>query len=198
MTTTPQPVRRWDWYQSIGTAADLSLLGIAAFLACLPVVTAGAAVATTSSAVDALCRGGSLPPVGELARTAARAALPGLAATAVTLAATAVVLLDLRLLATGVIPGGAPAMIALAIVATGAVAVGGATVVRVGQTGGRGWRAAVGWSLRLLGARPLAGVAALVAVALAAVVGLSVPAVAVLLPGFVIFGLHVIVRRVDR
>jgi hypothetical protein len=195
-TTDAEP--RPDWQDSLTLAADLAVLGIVVVLGCLPVVTAGAVVAAASAAVDRACRERRLTGPAEFLRTVARAFTGGLGATTVAVAAALVLFLDLRLLASGAIAGGAPVTAAIAILGVAAIAVAGTTVVRVGQTGAVGWIAGLRWTLALLRRRPLVGLAVLVPVALAALLGAAIPATAVLLPGFVLYGLHAIVRRAAR
>ena len=159
-------------------------------------MTAGATLAAATTAVDQLCRTRSLPEPRELLRTAGRAMLGGLVAVTVAVTAFLLVLLDLRLLTTGVIPGGPPMVAAIAAIGAGLAAVSGTTLVRVGQTGGTGWRAAVVWSLQRLRDRPLTGPAVLAVLALAVLLGSTIPVTIFFLPGFVLFGLHAVVRRV--
>ncbi len=142
-----------------------------------------------------MCRTRSLPAPRELLRTAGRGLLGGLLAVAVSVAATLLILLDLRLLTMGVIPGGPPMVAAVASIAAGLVAVAGTTLVRIGQTGGTGWRSAVAWSLQRLRDRPLTGPAVVAVLALAALLGSTIPVTIFFLPGFVLFGLHAVVRR---
>ena len=47
----PSSHRASDWRETVRVATDLALLGLLTVLAALPVVTAGAAVATASAAV---------------------------------------------------------------------------------------------------------------------------------------------------
>jgi hypothetical protein len=54
---------------------------------------------------------------------------------------------------------------------------------------------ALRWSLRLLRARPLTGVAVLVTVAVPVALALAVPVLAFILPGFALYALHAVVRR---
>jgi len=190
-----QTVDRPDWRESLSTAADLALIGFLTAFGCLLVVPAGAAVSTASVAVDHLCRTRSLPPMRDLVATATRSLLPGLAALGVAAGGGLLIALDVRLLAAGTIPGGPVAMAAIAVVAAFLVAAAGVTVVRVGQTGGTGWVPALRWSLRLLRARPLTGVAVLATVAVPVALALAVPVLAFLLPGFALFALHVVIRR---
>jgi len=190
-----QTVDRPDWRESLSTAADLALIGFLTAFGCLLVVPAGAAVSTASVAVDHLCRTRSLPPMRDLVATATRSLLPGLAALGVAAGGGLLIALDVRLLAAGTIPGGPVAVAAIAVVAAFLVAAAGVTVVRVGQTGGTGWVPALRWSLRLLRARPLTGVAVLATVAVPVALALAVPVLAFLLPGFALFALHVVIRR---
>jgi len=190
-----QTVDRPDWRESLSTAADLALIGFLTAFGCLLVVPAGAAVSTASVAVDHLCRTRSLPPMRDLVATATRSLLPGLAALGVAAGAGLLIALDVRLLAAGTIPGGPVALAAIAVVAAFLVAAAGVTVVRVGQTGGTGWVPALRWSLRLLRARPLTGVAVLATVAVPVALALAVPVLAFLLPGFALFALHVVIRH---
>ena len=190
-----QTVDRPDWRESLSTAADLALIGFLTAFGCLLVVPAGAAVSTASVAVDHLCRTRSLPPMRDLVATATRSLLPGLAAHGVAAGGGLLIALDVRLLAAGTIPGGPVAVAAIAVVAAFLVAAAGVTVVRVGQTGGTGWVPALRWSLRLLRARPLTGVAVLATVAVPVALALAVPVLAFLLPGFALFALHVVIRR---
>jgi len=190
-----QTVDRPDWRESLSTAADLALIGFLTAFGCLLVVPAGAAVSTASVAVDHLCRTRSLPPMRDLVATATRSLLPGLAALGVAAGGGLLIALDVRLLAAGTIPGGPVALAAIAVVAAFLVAAAGVTVVRVGQTGGTGWVPALGWSLRLLRARPLTGFAVLATVAVPVALALAVPVLAFLLPGFALYALHVVLRR---
>lgn len=195
MTSSTQPVDRPDWRESLTTAADLALIGFVTAFGCLLLVPAGAALATASVAVDHLCRTRSLPPMRNLATAAARSLLPGLAALAVAAGAALLIALDVRLLSAGTIPGGPVALAAIAAAAAFLAAAAGVTVVRVGQTGGTGWVPAVRWSLRLLRARPLTGIAVLVTVAVPVALALAVPVLAFILPGFALYALHAVVRR---
>ena len=131
----------------------------------------------------------------DLVATATRSLLPGLAALGVAAGGGLLIALDVRLLAAGTIPGGPVAVAAIAVVAAFLVAAAGVTAVRVGQTGGTGWVPALRWSLRLLRARPLTGVAVLATVAVPVALALAVPVLAFLLPGFALFALHVVIRR---
>jgi uncharacterized membrane protein YesL len=198
VTTASSPADRPDWRETLSTASDLALIGIGVALLSVPVVTAGGALAAATVAVDELCRTRSLPAVAELARTFVRAIPSGLAALVVASCVGLLLALDVRLLAAGTIPGGAPVVVALCLVAAVLLALGLVTLVRVGQTSGTGWRAALRWSLRLLVTRPLTGLGVLAAGGVPVALGMAVPAISFVLPGFALFALHVIVRRASR
>ena len=192
MSATPtDAVPRSDWRDSLALASDLALLGIMTMVACVPVVTAGAAMATASAAADHACVHGGLPPMADLWRTFRRALLPGLGATAAVIVAILLLGLDVRLLAGGLVPGGAALLAVTIAVATAGLAVGLLALVRVGITGGQGWVPALRWAA----ARPALAATTVLVVALPLVLGFMVPATALLLPGFVLFALHVVARR---
>jgi hypothetical protein len=192
------PMPRPDWRESLTLAADLALLGIVLTLACALLVTAGAALVTASVAVDQVCTHRSFPGLRELARTARHTALPGLVAVLVTLLAAGALALDCAALRTGAVPGG-PVLLAVTVaLAAAGGAVSAVALVRLGQTGGRGYRAALRWSVRLLTTRPVVAIGALVTIGLPALLAVTIPATAPLLPAFVLFGLHVVVRRSHR
>jgi hypothetical protein len=188
---------RPDWRESLTLATDLALLGIVLAVACVPVVTAGGALATASVAADHACRYRHLPSTMELWRVFRRALLPGLGASVVACAVAAMLLLDLRAIAAGAVPGGGAVLAATAAVGLAAVALAGLVLVRVGTTSGRGWVAAVRASAALLWSRPWV-VLAVVPVAMVPVLLASViPVTAPLLAGMGLFALHVVVRRID-
>jgi hypothetical protein len=194
-TDTVDAVERTDWRDSLATASDLALLGIMTTLACLPVVTAGAALATASAAADHVCVHRGLPRMADLGRTFGRAFLPGLGATAAGLTAALLLAFDVRLLAGGVVPGGAGLLVVTAVLAAAALVLGMLTLVRVGTTGGRGWLAATRWAAGRLAARPRLGGVLLLVLALPAVLAFTIPVTTLLLPGFLLFALHVVARR---
>lgn len=189
-TPTPRP----DWREQLSQAADLAILGVAVVLGCLPGLTAGATLATASAAVDTLCRTGSLPGPRVLLRGAARGFWGGLGATVAAVTAAAVLALDLWLVRTAPVPGAAAITAAIAAVCAGVLVVAAVAVVRVGQTGG-GWWPALRWALALLRGRPAVGLIVAATLALPVMLAVAVPVTAMLLPGFVLFALHVVVRR---
>ena len=167
-------------------------------VASVPVLTAPAAFATASVAVDQVCRDRTLPPVPDLLRTFGRALLPGLGVLAVVAVAVALLVLDLSAVSSGQVPGGAPLLTVTALVGLSALAFALLALVRVGGTDGRGWRQALSWSARLLAARPLVGLAVVLVLALPILLASAIPVTAPLLVGFGLFALHVVVRRTAR
>jgi hypothetical protein len=193
--TTPETTVRPDWRESLSLAADLALLGIVTTIACVPVVTAGAALATASSVVDHACRDRRLPSIMDIVRTARRALLPGFAATAVAMAAAGLLWLDLRAVAIGRVPGGYPVLVATALLGLAAIATAAVAVVLVGRTDGLGWIRAVRAAANLLSARPALAPAVLGVLAVVAVLGVALPVLVPLLIGMALFALHVVLRE---
>jgi uncharacterized membrane protein YesL len=191
-------MNRPDWRESMSHAADLAVLGIAVALACLPIVTAGAVLTAASVAADRLCSQRALPAVRDLVAVVRRGLWNGMAATVAVLAVAGVLLVDARLLRTASIPGASAATACLAVVVGALLAVAAVTIVRIGQDPASGWRDALRWSLRLLIRRPASAVAILGTLAVPVVLALTIPVTALLLPGFVLFALHVVVRRADH
>jgi hypothetical protein len=188
------PSVKADWRDSLSLAADLALLGIVTTIACLPVVTAGAALATASSTVDHVCRTGRFPSTVDIVRTAWRALLPGVGATAFAAVAAGLLWLDLRGTASGRVPGGYPVLVATALVGLGAIGVAAATVVLVGRTGGRGWARAVRAAVHLLSARPALLLTILAVLAVVGLLDMALPVLVPVLTGMALFALHVVVR----
>jgi hypothetical protein len=189
------PIPRPDWRESVALAADLALLGIVVAFACLPLVTAGGALVAASVAVDRAGTDRSFPAIRELLGVLRRNLLRGLAATLIALVAAAAVAVDLLAVGGGRVPGGSLLLIVTALVAGGGIAVIGTALVRLGQTGGRGYRGALRYAVALLRRKPIAGVGVVVAVALPTMLATVIPATAILLPGFVLFGIHAVVRK---
>jgi hypothetical protein len=195
--STAEPLPRPDWRDSVALAADLALLGIVVTLACLPVVTAGGALAAASTAANRVCTDRTFPPPRELGRTFLRGLLPGLGAVATAVAAGALIAIDLRAIASGQVPGGVPVLVATIAVTAAAAALALISLVRLGSTGGGGWIPALVWSWHLLLARPLVVAAVLVTVALPVLLASTIPVTTPLLAGFALFALHVAVRRLS-
>jgi hypothetical protein len=192
---TVEPLPRPGWRESVALAADLALVGIALSVGCLTVVGAGGALVTASVAVDQAVAHRSFPSAARLLETLRRTLLPG-AAAALAVAVPAVLLaLDAIAVATGRVPGGAPLVLVTMLVAAGLVAVAGTALVRLGQTGGRGYRYSLRFAVRLLARRPSLAFAVVPTVLAPVLLAALVPATAPLVPGFALFALHVVVRR---
>lgn len=175
---------------SVVEAADLALLGIVAFVASLPLVTAGAAVAAASAAVRDRCTTGSLPPWRTTGSRFWKGILPGIGATAVTVAAAALLVIDVRALLRGVVPGGPMVLAVTAAVAVLLCGLGGLVLIEVGRRDGRAWLASVRTAAGTAWQSPvrvfLAGAIGIVAALLA----LAVPVTAPVVLACYLFALH--------
>ncbi|MEV4755675.1 hypothetical protein AB0J86_11270 [Micromonospora sp. NPDC049559] len=187
---------RHDWRDTLRNATDLALLGVLVTVAALPVLTAGAAVATASSAVRHWLAYDRWPDARRLLRDFGRGVLPGAGATLAAGAAAALLGLNLLALGRGLVPGGRPLLVVTAALAVAAVGLAGLTVVEVGRRGGRGWLLAVRAAARLAGRRPVALLASAGVLVLAAVLGAMVlPLLTPILAGYTLFALHAVARR---
>lgn len=189
--------RTTDWRDLVRDAADLALVGIAATVAALPVVTIGAAVATASAAVHERYAHGSFPSAGTTLRRFARAIVPGLGAAAVTLVVVALLALDLRLLRTAAVPGGTPLLWLTYAVGLVLVGLAALTVVEVGRRGGTGWRVAARAAFRGGLARPAALLGLAGTVLLAVMLAVMVPITAPLAAGYLLAALYGIAARIS-
>jgi hypothetical protein len=187
---------RLDWRDLVRNATDLALLGIVTTLAAVPVVTAPAAVATASAAVRFWIEHGHWPGVRPASRDFARALLPGLGALLVVAVVAGLLGLNLLALASGVVPGGTPAVLLTGALAALGAGLGGLIVVQIGDQSGRGWGAAARTAARRALARPLALLAVTGVLALAAVLcTLVLPLLTPILLGYLLFALHAVARR---
>ncbi|HET6212864.1 MAG TPA: hypothetical protein VFE14_08340 [Micromonosporaceae bacterium] len=186
---------RTDWRETMRDATDVALIGVAATLAALPLVTAGAAVASASAAIHDRCVEGSVASGGTQVSRFGRGLLPGLGAALVALGLAALVILDIRALVFGAVPGGMPVLLPTVGAAVALLGFAGLTVVEVGRRGARGWlvaaRSAIGTGLRRPGL--LAASAGVLALAIA--LGVVLPVTAPLLVGYALFALHAVARR---
>lgn len=184
----------WD---TLNAASDLALLGIAVFVVCLPVVTAGGALAVGSYAASHWCRHRRLPPVSDLLTRVRSALLPGFVAELAALAVAAVLALNLSLIERSVVPGGRVAVVATAVVALWLSAVALNTLLLVGRQPRRGWRDALRRSIRTGVSSPHVVVAPLVVVVVAALLAAMIPLTVPLLVGYGLFAAHVVVDRLQ-
>jgi hypothetical protein len=178
MSAVPDPPGRRDWRETVRIATDLALLGILVALASLPLVTAGAAVATGSAAIEHYLAYDRWPGRGFCLAVFRRRLLPGLLISLAVLVAVALLVADLLALHVGAVPGGLPVLVLTLAVAA----------------------LAAGWAgLALVAARDITlGRVAAAAGVLAVAVLLAIfvhPALTPVLAGYTLFALHVVARR---
>jgi hypothetical protein len=197
-TTTPvKPARiRLGWQEHLRDAADLAALGFVLVLAALPVLTAGAALATGSHAIRHRCDHGRYPPLSELLRTFARAILPGLAATLVVAVAGGLLALDASAARSGSMPGGAATLPLIMVVGLIGMGYLGIVVVHIGWQGGTGWRRAVRSAISYRGRSLILVPSSAGVLAIAYILASFIPATVPLVVAFSLFALHVIHRKV--
>jgi hypothetical protein len=183
------------WRDTLTAATDLALIGIATTLAAMPLVSAGAAVASASAAVHEWSGNERLPALTAGLRRLRRGLLPGLAASLLGVAATVVLLLNASALARGAVPGGTPLLVGTGVVAVLWAGFAGLTVVEVGARAGEGWRAAAGSAWRTSAARPWVPLALGLVIAIAVFLGLVLPFLGPVLVGYALFALHTTARR---
>jgi hypothetical protein len=181
-----------DWRDTLRLAADLALLGIVVTLLSLPLLTAGAAVAAGSHAVGHLLAYGRWPSFAELWRAFRGRLVPGLVAGPAVLAASVLLVLDVAALRRGAVPGGAPVLAVMLLVAACGAGYVAVLAVRAGTLEPGAARAAMGVSL----AHPAAPAAAVAILAVAAVLAVFIhPALIPVLAGYALFALHVVTTR---
>jgi hypothetical protein len=181
-----------DWRDTLRLAGDLALLGIVVTLLSLPLLTAGAAVATGSYAIGHLLDEGRWPSFADCRRAFRRRLVPGLGAGPAVAAAIGLIVLDAAALRRGAVPGGTPVLaVVLAVAAFGAGFVA-LLAVRAGSLAPGVFRAALATAV----SRPVATVAAVAILAVAALLaGFVHPVLVPVLAGYALFALHVAVRR---
>ncbi len=187
---------RHDWRDTLRNATDLALLGLIGTVAALPVVTAGAAVATASAALHHWIEHDSWPGSRPVLRGFLRAVPAGAGATAIAALAATLLGGNLLVLHRGLVPGGPALIVVTAILTVAAGGLAGMTVVQVGRQGGRGWRTAARLAGRTALRRPAAPLASAGVLALASTLGLLVlPLLTPVLAGYALFALHAVTRR---
>lgn len=199
MTSMPH-----DWRDSLRLAADLALLGILVTLACLPVLTAGAAVGTGSAALHKLLTSGRWPTAAECWTLFRTRVVPGWWAGPIVLVVAWLVAVDVAAVNRGAVPGGRPLVAALLILAS----VGAGFLALVAAVSGvshpdpvRGPRApAEQGPLRrarvLVAARPGVLLATTGVVLLVALLAAFLhPALAPVLAGYALFAAHAVLHR---
>ncbi|WP_432575207.1 hypothetical protein, partial [Kineococcus sp. SYSU DK005] len=178
--------------------SELCLLGVVAALACAPVLTAGAVVATLSGAVGRWADTDELPGWSWTAREFARRLLPGAAVSAAGALAVLLLVRQQQWLRAGLVPGGQAAAAALLAVSACLAAVVLLAVPRLAEPGVPGWRAALAGGWGALRRAPLAGPAALAVTAVAAALAVLLPGAVLLLPALWVLGLHAVHRVLVR
>jgi hypothetical protein len=191
--TDPAPIVARDWRDTLRDATDIALLGICVTLGSVMILSAGAAVAAGSRAVDEWLTTGRWPTARITVRRYASLFLPGAIASLGVLAGGAVLLLNLSAVARGAVPGGAVLAIAGAAVAVLALGLAALATVFVGR--GQGFRGALASAFRMAMARPGRLAALGLAWGMAAFLALVLPAITPLAAGVALFAAHVIARR---
>ena len=178
-----------DWRDTVRNAADLAILGFAATVASLPLVTLGAAVGTASEAVRHFQAYETWPPISSLGATFRRRLAPGLWAGPALTAVAVLIGLDVLGLRRGVVPGGGPVL--GAVLAATVLAAGLAALVAV-----LGGRPRTAYALAV--ARPPLLLAASGVVLVGGVLALLVhPALVPVLAGFALYALHAVTARLQ-
>jgi hypothetical protein len=186
------------WRGMLTLAADLAVIGFAVTAAALPLLTAGAALRTGSVAVRAIAVEGRKATLAELWQVFRRNLLPGCAATILTAAAVAFLILDIGAVGNGRVPGGYPVLAALGVAAAILVAVCGLTVLRLGHDPAGSWRSAVRWAGQTAGRQPVVAATVAGVLTVAAAIGVLVPATLPISVGYALFALHAIGERLIR
>ena len=136
-----------------------------------------------------------MPSLRTSAQRFVRALVPSLAATALMAVGLLLVVLDVRALVAGQVPGGPVLLAATAATGVALLGVAGLTVVQVGREDGRGWMPPARFAARYAVARPGPvvgmGLTLVIATLLAAIIPVTTP----LLCGFALFALHAVARR---
>nr|BFE55803.1 hypothetical protein GCM10020063_003290 [Dactylosporangium thailandense] len=187
-----------DWLETVTVAADVALVGVAVTIASAPLVTAGAAIRTGSSAIHAIGHGEKvdLRAMGRLFRASLlRGAIAGATAAACAL----LLVFNVGAVAAGRVPGGSPALAGTGVAAAVLLAIGMLSVVRLGRdTSPAGWRDALRWAGRTAWRQPGAAAAVAGVSAVAAVLGVFVPLTAPLLVGYALYAAHAVTAHLVR
>jgi hypothetical protein len=181
---------RQPWRDTVRVAADLALLGIVVTAAALPVLTAGAAVATGSAALHHFLVHDRWPAARTSWRVFRRGLLPGVGALTCAGGFAALLTLNLLALNRGIVPGGRPLAGLTVVLIAAAAGWAGLVVVRIGVLGGRGWRVAARTATT-----PAALLAAMGVVTLSVFLAVLVhPVLTPVLAGYTLFALHAVAR----
>lgn len=184
-----------NWRDTLAAATDIALIGFCVFVASLPVVTIGAAVATGSFAVRHWVLHGSNPRVAEMWRLFLRWIIPGVLGCVLLTVAGALLFFDLRSVSAGLVPGGQVVLVVTAAVVAWLAGVTVLTVVHLGRWPADGWRTAIRWAAAVVVLSPHRAVVLLGVCAMAGALALMVPATLPLALGCGLFALHVVADR---
>lgn len=189
--TAAVPVRG-GWKEQLRRVGELALLGIAAVLVSLPVLTLGAVVATLSTAVGHWADHDDLPPWRAMGAEFVRRLLPGVPVGVVGVLATLVVSQQFAWLRAGVVPGGGAV---LAVFGVAVACLAAVVLLAVPRLAGGTWRAALAAAWTDLLRAPVAGLAALAVTGVAVLLAVLLPGVVLLLPALLVLALHAVHRR---
>ena len=187
----PGPVRP-DRRETFTLAADLALVGVCIVASTVPLITAGAGLATASQALDHWLDRRSWPTFGELLRTLRSALLPGIVASLAAAVVTIALVLDIAGLASGRVPGGRPVLVITVVVAAGIIALAALTIVEVGRREARDWYGAIRAAGQAAYRRPVLPLAIIAALLPAVIIGWMIPVMLLILPGYGLFAVHVV------
>jgi hypothetical protein len=187
-----------DWLETITVAADVALVGVAVTAASIPIVTAGAAIRTGSSAVHAIAVGEKVD-LRAMWRLFRSSLLRGALATAASAVTALLLVFNVDAVAAGRVPGGSPALAGTGVAAVILLAIGMLSIVRLGRDTSRsGWRDALRWAARTAWRQPGAAAAVAGVSAVAAVLAAFIPLTAPLLVGYALYGAHAVTNRLVR
>lgn len=186
---------RRDWKDTLTAATDLALVGFGVVVAALGVITAGAAVATGSFAIQHWITERSYPTFGQLWRQFLRWLLPGALGTAGLAGAGVLLSINLTLIAQGKVPGGSIALAVTWALLLWLLLTALLTVVQLGRHPADGWLAALRWAGRAATTTPHRAVVALLVAGLAGLLALMVPVTFPLLVAYGLFAVHVVVGK---
>jgi hypothetical protein len=168
-------------------------------VAALPVVTAGAAVATGSAALHHFLEHDRWPTARASWSVFYRSLVAGLVAVMAVAVVVVLLVIDLAALRRGVVPGGAALVAVTVALAAAAAGYAALVVVALGADSERGWVTALRGGAALAVARPTDLAAAAGVVALTVLLAILVhPALTPILAGYALFALHAVVRRPRR
>ena len=188
-------IERGNWREQLRDATDIALIGFAVVILALPVVTAPAALAAGSAAVDRWLEDGRLPTARTIGSWLVRALLPSLLALVSVVVVGVILATNVWAIRSGRVPGGAVAGVLTGCAAVAFIGFLSVLTVVIGCTRCRTWWPAVRLTIGLAAGRPVILPAAAGTTLIAALLGWFMPATVPLIIGFGLFALHVLMRR---